>query len=132
MIQPVRLKSTIPMSGARSVVEATTPAASQAEATRTPPTINHRYRFVEVASAAVTQSPMSPVPPPRSTTRELRRAQFRPRVIVDFETAVSPRVDLVVKNVGELPAYGVRLTFTPPLATPREGTQDGDPTQPRC
>jgi hypothetical protein len=61
--------------------------------------------------------------------RALRRAQFRPRVIVDFETAVSPRVDLVVKNAGELPAYGVRLTFAPPLAGPRDGTQDGDPTQ---
>jgi hypothetical protein len=37
-------------------------------------------------------------------------------VIVDFETVVSPRVDLVVKNVGELPAYDVRLNFTPPLS----------------
>ena len=31
-----------------------------------------------------------------------------------------------MKNVGELPAYGVRLAFTPPLAAPRDGTQDGD------
>jgi hypothetical protein len=28
--------------------------------------------------------------------RELRLAHFRPRVVVDFETAMSPRVDLVV------------------------------------
>jgi hypothetical protein len=58
-------------------------------------------------------------------SRELRKAEHRPTVLIDFAVRKIPRVELVVANSGTLAAHDVTFEFSPTIARPAE--RPGDP-----